>query len=101
MLGRKLACSFCGKKEDDVTKLVAGPNVYICDQCAAEVIRIMEASTNDGAGLSHSRGGLLHAIRVRILGLWHRSARRSIEHCAVARPITDAVYQGMHQSARP
>ena len=42
MLRRKLACSFCGKGEANVAKLVAGPRVYICDQCAAEVIRIMD-----------------------------------------------------------
>ncbi|HJU53779.1 MAG TPA: ClpX C4-type zinc finger protein [Pyrinomonadaceae bacterium] len=28
-----LCCSFCGKLEDEVKKLVAGPNVYICDAC--------------------------------------------------------------------
>ncbi|MDQ6801788.1 MAG: hypothetical protein M3041_13220, partial [Acidobacteriota bacterium] len=27
---RNLRCSFCGKSENDVEKLVAGPNVYIC-----------------------------------------------------------------------
>jgi ATP-dependent Clp protease ATP-binding subunit ClpX len=26
-------CSFCGKNQDEVGKLVAGPNVYICDEC--------------------------------------------------------------------
>jgi len=26
-------CSFCGKSQDEVGKLVAGPNVYICDEC--------------------------------------------------------------------
>jgi len=91
MVGRKLACSFCGKKEDAVAKLVAGPKVYICDQCAAEVIRIMEASTNNSVGPTHSRGGLLRAIRVRIHGLWDRGGRRSIEHRAVALSITPAV----------
>jgi hypothetical protein len=30
-----LACSFCGKDEADVEKLVAGPKVYICDECVA------------------------------------------------------------------
>jgi ATP-dependent Clp protease ATP-binding subunit ClpX len=29
----KLYCSFCGKSQDDVRKLVAGPGVYICDEC--------------------------------------------------------------------
>ena len=26
-------CSFCGKSQDDVRRLVAGPGVYICDEC--------------------------------------------------------------------
>jgi ATP-dependent Clp protease ATP-binding subunit ClpX len=28
-----LRCSFCGKSHDEVGKLVAGPDVYICDEC--------------------------------------------------------------------
>ena len=31
--GAMLQCSFCGKSQDDVRKLVAGPSVYICDEC--------------------------------------------------------------------
>lgn len=31
--GGKLTCSFCGKSQDDVRKLIAGPTVYICDEC--------------------------------------------------------------------
>ena len=30
-----IRCSFCGKTQDQVKKLVAGPNVYICDECIA------------------------------------------------------------------
>jgi len=30
---KKLKCSFCGKTQDQVKRLVAGPNVYICDEC--------------------------------------------------------------------
>ncbi|MFN3480449.1 MAG: ATP-dependent Clp protease ATP-binding subunit ClpX [Thermodesulfovibrionales bacterium] len=29
----KLKCSFCGKGHDEVRKLIAGPTVYICDEC--------------------------------------------------------------------
>jgi ATP-dependent Clp protease ATP-binding subunit ClpX len=29
----KLICSFCNKKQKDVRKMIAGPNVYICDEC--------------------------------------------------------------------
>ena len=28
-----LVCSFCGKSQDEVSKLIAGPTVYICDEC--------------------------------------------------------------------
>jgi ATP-dependent Clp protease ATP-binding subunit ClpX len=39
---RRLRCSFCGKNEDEVSKLVAGPRVYICDECAALANQIMQ-----------------------------------------------------------
>ncbi|RMG00030.1 MAG: ATP-dependent Clp protease ATP-binding subunit ClpX, partial [Nitrospirae bacterium] len=29
----KLHCSFCGKNQVEVKKLIAGPSVYICDEC--------------------------------------------------------------------
>ena len=28
-----LKCSFCGKSQNEVSKLIAGPTVYICDEC--------------------------------------------------------------------
>jgi ATP-dependent Clp protease ATP-binding subunit ClpX len=31
--GTVLRCSFCGKSQDEVRKLIAGPTVYICDEC--------------------------------------------------------------------
>lgn len=31
--GKDLLCSFCGKSQDEVKKLIAGPAVYICDEC--------------------------------------------------------------------
>jgi ATP-dependent Clp protease ATP-binding subunit ClpX len=31
--GGSLKCSFCGKSQNDVRKLIAGPTVYICDEC--------------------------------------------------------------------
>jgi hypothetical protein len=30
---KNLNCSFCGKNEDDIDMLVAGPSVYICNEC--------------------------------------------------------------------
>src|SRR5215207_7457224 len=31
--GGNLSCSFCGKSQKEVKKLIAGPTVYICDEC--------------------------------------------------------------------
>ena len=30
---KKISCSFCGKSQEEVKKLIAGPNVYICNEC--------------------------------------------------------------------
>lgn len=38
----KLRCSFCGKTQDQVKKLIAGPNVYICDECVDICTEIIE-----------------------------------------------------------
>lgn len=54
---RKLACSFCGKSAAEVSKLVAGPNVYICDACVAVAARIMsESGDADSSGAGHAPG---------------------------------------------
>lgn len=37
-----LACSFCGKRQDQVKKLIAGPGVYICDECVALAQHIID-----------------------------------------------------------
>jgi ATP-dependent Clp protease ATP-binding subunit ClpX len=50
--GDLLKCSFCGKSQKQVKKLIAGPGVYICDECidlCNEIIEeeLVEASTSD------------------------------------------------------
>ncbi len=30
---KSLHCSFCGKSQHEVRKLIAGPSVYVCDEC--------------------------------------------------------------------
>lgn len=41
---RKRHCSFCGKSETEVEKLVAGPRVYICESCVAIASQIISDS---------------------------------------------------------
>ncbi|ASK77731.1 ATP-dependent protease ATP-binding subunit ClpX [Paraphotobacterium marinum] len=50
--GKLLYCSFCGKSQHEVKKLIAGPSVYICDECVDlcnDIIReeIKEKSSED------------------------------------------------------
>ena len=42
-----LECSFCGKKRDLVKKLIAGPNVFICDECITLSYNIVTNETED------------------------------------------------------
>ena len=44
----QLTCSFCGKSQEQVRKLVAGPGVYICDECIELCNEIIEEEFNDG-----------------------------------------------------
>ncbi|MGW3351637.1 ClpX C4-type zinc finger protein [Nonomuraea rubra] len=37
-----LHCSFCHKKSGDVSKLIAGPGVHICDECVGLCVEILE-----------------------------------------------------------
>ncbi|MCL2791188.1 MAG: ATP-dependent Clp protease ATP-binding subunit ClpX [Desulfobulbus sp.] len=40
-------CSFCGKPQEEVGKLIAGPDVYICDECIALCNEIMTESADE------------------------------------------------------
>ncbi|NLT20254.1 MAG: ATP-dependent protease ATP-binding subunit ClpX [Syntrophomonadaceae bacterium] len=46
----QLKCSFCGKNQDQVKKLVAGPGVYICDECIELCNEIIEEELADDFG---------------------------------------------------
>ncbi|NVM25242.1 MAG: ATP-dependent Clp protease ATP-binding subunit ClpX [Desulfobacterales bacterium] len=41
-LSGELVCSFCGKSQDEVKKLIAGPSVYICDECVSLCSEIID-----------------------------------------------------------
>ena len=52
-----LKCSFCGKSQDQVRKLIAGPGVYICDECIDLCNEILDEELVDG----HGHGAGRHA----------------------------------------
>jgi len=49
--GELLKCSFCGKSQKQVKKLIAGPGVYICDECIDLCNEIIEEELTDGGEL--------------------------------------------------
>ena len=42
MGSKDMVCSFCGRDEDSVDKLISGPNAYICDKCVRLCLDIVE-----------------------------------------------------------
>jgi ATP-dependent Clp protease ATP-binding subunit ClpX len=52
--GGNLTCSFCGKSQKEVKKLIAGPTVYICDECIGLCNDIIAEEQDKDAGASGS-----------------------------------------------
>jgi ATP-dependent protease Clp ATPase subunit len=72
MFGKvRLACSFCGKNETEVNKLVAGPKVFICDECVSIASRIM---SDHDAGKTPEPGPQFGKLR-RVLDRMKRALR--------------------------
>src|SRR3979411_2464876 len=49
--GELLKCSFCGKSQKQVKKLIAGPGVYICDECIDLCNEIIEEELSETSEL--------------------------------------------------
>jgi ATP-dependent Clp protease ATP-binding subunit ClpX len=48
-----LYCSFCGKSQHEVRKLIAGPTVFICDECVELCKDIIQEEKKSSLGKSH------------------------------------------------
>ncbi len=59
------SCSFCGKNQDEVSKLIAGPNVYICDECINLCNEIVTDSTGDDEETATPDGSLLKPREIK------------------------------------
>ncbi len=51
---KQLKCSFCGKSQDQVKRLIAGPNVYICNECIELCQEIIQEEFDDNFDISTS-----------------------------------------------
>jgi ATP-dependent Clp protease ATP-binding subunit ClpX len=55
--GKKLECSFCGRGEDQVEKLISGPDVFICDKCVRLCSGIIEKPQEAAASSQKEKKG--------------------------------------------
>ena len=58
--GNEVSCSFCNKTQDQVLRLIAGPNVYICNECVHICFDVLVHGDKDqtkNKSLSWPRGG--------------------------------------------
>jgi len=53
--GKLLYCSFCGKSQHEVRKLIAGPSVFICDECVELCNDIIREEMQEGIGEATSK----------------------------------------------
>ncbi len=53
--GKLLYCSFCGKSQHEVRKLIAGPSVFVCDECVELCNDIIREEMADQAESAHSK----------------------------------------------
>ncbi len=60
---RTVHCSFCGKTQEQVDKLIAGPGVYICDEC----IELCMGIIDEGAEFSNRRQGKKVKLEEKVL----------------------------------
>lgn len=51
-----LRCSFCGKSKGEVKRLIAGPSIYICNECVVICNEILADETGGGSAKSEAAG---------------------------------------------
>ena len=61
--GKLLYCSFCGKSQHEVRKLIAGPSVFICDECVELCNDIIREEMQEGVGDATSKLPKPHEIK--------------------------------------
>ena len=55
---KSVKCSFCGKTQDNVRKIIAGPGVYICNECVGLCNEIIENEYYEDENESYTLAGL-------------------------------------------
>jgi hypothetical protein len=70
--GQLLCCSFCGKSQREVQKLIAGPTVYICDECIGLCNDIIAEEIEREETIAGLKAQLPGGVRALIAGILER-----------------------------
>ena len=54
---KRITCSFCGRTQDEVSRMIAGNDVYICDNCVTLCNSILEDEKKIGSKLPKGKKG--------------------------------------------
>ena len=106
--GKLLFCSFCGKNQNEVRRLIAGPSVYICDECVDLCNDIIseEAQTNESESSSDKLPVPLEIKSIlddyvigqekakRILSVAVYNHYKRLQSAASANPVKDQIELG-------
>ena len=77
-----LHCSFCGKNQNEVAKLIAGPSVFICDECVDLCNEIISDELEEKSSKSKEKLPKPHAIAIQEWledKVYHRDSNEEIE----------------------
>ena len=74
--GKLLYCSFCGKSQHEVRKLIAGPSVFICDECVELCNDIIREELEDVGETGHDKLPKPQEIKGNSRRVRHRPAAR-------------------------
>ena len=84
----QLLCSFCGKSQRQVKKLIAGPGVYICDECIDLCNEIIDTRQRLDKILAHHTGQDFDKVTGDTERDYFMSAEEATEYHLIDRVIT-------------
>jgi ATP-dependent Clp protease ATP-binding subunit ClpX len=61
----KVRCSFCGRRPEEVTSIIAGPDVYICDMCVSTSMDIIRNNLSTARTKKIKNKGLLTPVQIK------------------------------------
>src|SRR6201997_5094541 len=82
--GKLLYCSFCGKSQHEVRKLIAGPSVFVCDECVELCNDIIREELEDRAERARDKLPKPHEIK-KVLDEYVIAQGRAKEEVAIAK----------------